>query len=133
MNASRFDWNGQSHMFSALFHPFISISAAIRHLTAGFPLLWLLCGPQPLSAHSTERLSGDYQEKLYAAGVWISSPLCALLLCPRSPTSHHSHASLRAQRKKLWPAYCEHCMQKYNETAVTSLFSKSILELKCKS
>lgn len=78
MTASRFDWNGQSHMFSALFCPFISLSAAIRHLTAGFPLLWLLCGPQPLSAHSTERLAGDYQEKLYATRVWISSPLFAL-------------------------------------------------------
>lgn len=78
MNASRFDWNGQSHMFSALSCPFISTSAAIRHLTAGLPLLWLLCGPQPLSAHSTERLLEDYQENLYATRVWISSPLFVL-------------------------------------------------------
>lgn len=70
MNVSKFNWNGQNHTFSARVCSFISSSAAIRHLTPGFPLSCLLCGPQSLSAHLAERLLEDYQEKLDAGYVW---------------------------------------------------------------
>lgn len=78
MNISKLNWNGQNHTFSARVCSFISSSAAIRHLTPGFPLSWLLCGPQSLSAHLAERLLGDYQEKLDATKVRISCPLFML-------------------------------------------------------